>query len=41
MIIDYVNRTRKQEVETTGDAVKAGFCAALCVVVFVLLVVML
>lgn len=41
MIIDYVNRTKKQEVESAGDAVKAGICAALCVVVFGLLVVML
>ena len=41
MIIDYVNRTKKQEVETASDAVKAGFCAALCVVVLGLLVVML
>ena len=41
MIIDYVNRTKKQEVGTAGDAVKAGFCAALCVVVFGLVVVML
>ena len=41
MIIDYVNRIKKQEVETAGDAVKAGICAALCVVVLGLLVVML
>ena len=41
MIIDYVNRTKKQEVESAGDAVKAGFCAALCVVVFGLLAMML
>ena len=41
MIIDYVNRTKKQEVESAGDAFKAGICAALCVVVFGLLVVML
>ena len=41
MIIDYVNRTKKQEVESAGDAIKAGACAALCVVVFGLLVVML
>ena len=41
MIIDYVNRTKKQEVESAGDAVKAGICAALCVVVFGLLAVML
>ena len=34
MIIDYVNRTKKQEFESAGDAVKAGVCAALCVVVF-------
>ena len=27
MIIDYVNRTMKQEVESAGDAVKAGICA--------------
>lgn len=41
MIIDYVNRTKKQEVESLGDSVKAGICAALCVVVFGLLAVML
>ena len=41
MIIDYVNRTKKHEVESAGDAVKAGVCAALCVVVFGLLVVMI
>ena len=41
MIIDYVNRTKKQEVESASDAFKAGVCAALCVVVFGLLAVML
>jgi hypothetical protein len=41
MIVDYVNRTKKQEVESVSDAIKAGICAALCVVVFLLLVVML
>ena len=41
MIIDYVNRTKKQEVESAGDTIKAGVCAALCVVVLGLLVVML
>lgn len=41
MIIDYVNRTKKQNEESASDAVKAGACAALCVVVFGLLVVML
>ena len=41
MIIDYVNRTKKHEVETVGGAIKAGICAALCVVVFGLLAVML
>ena len=41
MIIDYVNQTKKTEVESAGDAIKAGICAALCVVVFVVLVVML
>ena len=41
MIIDYVNRTKKLEVESASDAVKAGICAALCVVVFGLLMVML
>ena len=41
MIIDYVNRTKKQEIESAGDAVKAGICAALCIVVFGLLVVVL
>ena len=41
MIIDYVNRAKKQEVESAGDAVKAGICAALCFVVLGLLVVML
>ena len=41
MIIDYVNRTKKPKVESAGDAVKAGVCAALCVVVFGLLAVML
>ena len=41
MIVDCVNRTKKQEVESVSDAVKAGFCAALCVVVFVVLVVLL
>ena len=29
MIIDYVNRTKKHEVESAGDAVKAGVCVAL------------
>ena len=41
MIIDYVNRTKKQEVETAVGAIKTGICAALCVVVLGLLVVML
>ena len=41
MIVDYVNRTNKQEVETAGDAIKAGICVVLCVVVFGLLVVMI
>lgn len=41
MIIDYVNRTNKQEVESASDAIKAGACAAICVVVFGLLVVVL
>ena len=41
MIIDYVNRTKKQEVGSAGEAIKAVICAALCVVVFGLLVVML
>ena len=41
MIIDYVNRTKKQDVESASDSIKAGICAALCVVVFGLLVVML
>lgn len=41
MIIDYVNRTKKLEVESAGDAIKSGICAALCVVVFGLLVVVL
>lgn len=41
MIIDYVNRTKKQEAESAGDALKAGICASLCVVVFWVLVVML
>ena len=41
MIIDYVNRTNKPKVESAGDAVKAGICAALCVVVFGLLAAML
>ena len=41
MIIDYVNRTKKQEVESAGDAVKAGICSALCVVAFGLLEVVL
>lgn len=41
MIIDYVNRTKKHEVESAGDAVKAGICAALYVVVFGLLAVMI
>ena len=41
MIIDYVNRTKKHEAEHAGDAINAGICAALCVVVFGLLVVML
>ncbi len=36
MIIDYVNRTKKQNEESASDAIKAGACAALCVVVFVL-----
>ena len=40
MIIDYVNRTKKPEVESAGDAVKVGICAALCIVVFGLLAVM-
>ena len=41
MIIDYVNRTKKQEVESAGDAVKAGICALMCVALVGLLVVML
>ena len=41
MIIDYVNRTKKHEVESASDAIKAGVCAALCIVVFGLLAVML
>ena len=41
MIIDYVNRTKKQEVESASDAIKAGVCAALCIVVFGLLAVTL
>lgn len=41
MIIDYVNRTKKPEAESASDAIKAGVCAALCVVVLGLLVVML
>ena len=41
MIIDYVNRTKKHEVESAGDAVNAGICAALCIVVFWVLMVML
>ena len=41
MIIDYVNRTKKHEAESAGDAVKAGVCAVSCVVVLGLLVVML
>ena len=41
MIIDYVNRTKKQNEESASDAIKAGVCAALCIVVFGLLVVML
>ena len=41
MIIDYVNRTKKPEIESAGDAIKTGICAALCVVVLGLLVVML
>lgn len=41
MIIDYVNRTKKQEIESASDAVKAGICAAMCVVVLGLLAVML
>ena len=41
MIIDYVNRTKKQEVESAGDAVKAGICALMCVVLVGLLAVML
>ena len=41
MINDYVNRTKKQEVESASVAIKAGACAAVCVVVFGLLVVML
>ena len=32
MIIDYVNRTKKHEVESAGDAIKAGFCAAFVIV---------
>ena len=30
MIIDYVNRTKKPEVDSAGDSVNAGICAALC-----------
>ena len=41
MIIDYVNRTKKQEVELASDAIKAGACAAWGVGVFGVLVVML
>ena len=41
MIIDCVNRTKKQKPEPVGESVLTGICAALCVVVFGLLVVML
>ena len=41
MIIDYVNRTKKHEVESAGESVLTVICAALCAVVFGLLVVML
>ena len=41
MIIDYVNRTKKQNEESASDAIKTGACVVLCVVVFGLLVVML
>ena len=30
MIIDYVNRTKKPEVDSADDSVNAGICAALC-----------
>ena len=41
MIIDYVNRTKKQEVESAGESVLTGICALMCVVLVGLLVVML
>ena len=41
MIIDYVNRTKKQKDEPVIESVITGICAALCVVVFSLLAVML
>lgn len=41
MIIDYVNRTKKQKPEPVSESILTGICAALCVVVLGLLVVML
>ena len=41
MIIDYVNRTKKQKPEPVIESVLTGFFALMCVVVFGLLVVML
>lgn len=41
MIIDYVNRTKKQKPEPVSESILTGICAALCVVVFGLLAVML
>ena len=41
MIIDYVNRTKKQKPEPVGESVLTGICAIMCVVLVGLLVVML
>ena len=41
MIIDYVNRTKKQKPEQVGESVLTGICALMCVVLVGLLVVML
>ena len=41
MIIDYVNRTKKQKPEPVVESVLTGICALMCVVLVGLLAVML
>lgn len=41
MIIDYVNRAKKQKPEPVAESILTGICALMCVVVFGLLAVML